>query len=105
MENRGYPLAPGMFVSLKFAGSATQPQLVVPSEAVITTGERSVVIVALGDGEFDVADVKIGMERDGWSTVLAGLAEGQSIVLSGQFLIDSEASLKAALGRLTRAQP
>lgn len=100
VENSAYRLSPGMFVSLSFTGSAAQPQLVVPSEAVITTGERSVVIVARGDGTFDVADVKVGMERNGMSTLLSGLAEGQSIVLSGQFLIDSEASLKSTVGRL-----
>lgn len=105
VENPGYQLSPGMFVSLSFTGSAAQPQLVVPSEAVITTGERSVVIVARGDGAFDVADVKVGMERNGMSTVLSGLAEGQSIVLSGQFLIDSEASLKSTADRLTGRQP
>lgn len=105
VDNPGYQLSPGMFVSLSFTGSAAQPQLVVPSEAVITTGERSVVIVARGDGAFDIADVKIGMERNGMSAVLSGLAEGQSIVLSGQFLIDSEASLKSAAHRLTGAQP
>lgn len=105
VENPGYQLSPGMFVSLSFTGTATQPQLVVPSEAVITTGERSVVIVARGDSAFDVAEVKVGMERNGTSTVLSGLTEGQSIVLSGQFLIDSEASLRSTVGRLTGTQP
>jgi Cu(I)/Ag(I) efflux system membrane fusion protein len=61
--------------------------------------------VARGDGAFDIADVKVGMERNGMSAVLSGLAEGQSIVLSGQFLIDSEASLRSAADRLTGAQP
>lgn len=105
IDNPGFKLAPGMFVSLDFAGSASAPQLVVPSEAVIMTGERSVVVVAREDGAFDVADVKVGSERDGLSTILSGLEEGQSIVLSGQFLIDSEASLKSTVDRLTSAPP
>lgn len=103
IENPEYKLSPGMFVSVAFKGSASEPQLVVPSEAVIVTGERSIVIVARKDGAFDVAEVKVGSERDGLSTILSGLDEGQAIVLSGQFLIDSEASLKATVDRLTSA--
>ncbi len=103
IDNPDFRLAPGMFVSLEFAGVAGAPRLVVPSEAVITTGERSVVIIARDAGGFDVAEVSVGAEADGKTTILAGLTEGQSIVLSGQFLIDSEASLKSALTRLTTA--
>jgi membrane fusion protein, copper/silver efflux system len=105
IDNPEYKLSPGMFVSLKFSGAAAEPRLVVPSEAVITTGERSVVVVARDDGAFDVAEVKIGSERGGMSTVQSGLEEGQSVVLSGQFLIDSEASLKSTVDRLTNAPP
>ncbi|MGH8198497.1 MAG: efflux RND transporter periplasmic adaptor subunit [Steroidobacteraceae bacterium] len=106
IENREQKLAPGMFVSLDFAGKKGEPQLVVPSEAVIVTGERSVVVVAREGGGFDVAEVTVGAEADGRTAILSGLAEGQSIVLSGQFLIDSEASLKSAVTRLeTEAAP
>jgi Cu(I)/Ag(I) efflux system membrane fusion protein len=103
IENPDFELAPGMFVSLEFAGKPLEPQLVVPSEAVITTGERSVVIVARDGGGFEVADVAVGVEADGNTAIVAGLEEGQSIVLSGQFLIDSEASLKSAVARLSAA--
>jgi Cu(I)/Ag(I) efflux system membrane fusion protein len=101
VENPQRKLAPGMFVSLDFEAMAGGPQLLVPSEAVIVTGERSVVIVAREDGGYDVAEVTAGAEADGKTVILSGLTEGQSIVLSGQFLIDSEASLKSALTRLT----
>ena len=103
LENPRWKLAPGMFVSLEFAGRASEPQLVVPSESVIVTGERSVVILAREGGGFDVAEVTIGAEADGRTAILSGLTEGQSIVLSGQFLIDSEASLNSALTRLETA--
>jgi Cu(I)/Ag(I) efflux system membrane fusion protein len=103
VDNPGRRLLPGMFVSLSFAIAGGEPQLVVPSEAVIVTGERSVVVVVRDDGAFDVAPVQVGAERDGVSTILTGLEEGQSIVLSGQFLIDSEASLKATVDRLSQA--
>jgi Cu(I)/Ag(I) efflux system membrane fusion protein len=101
MDNPGSKLAPGMFVSLDFEGQSQEPQLVVPSEAVIVTGERSVVIVARDGGGFDVAEVTTGAEVDGKTAVLSGLEEGQSIVLSGQFLIDSEASLRSTVSRLS----
>jgi Cu(I)/Ag(I) efflux system membrane fusion protein len=100
IENPEFKLAPGMFVSLDFEGKADEEQLVVPSEAVIMTGERNVVIVAREGGGFDVADVTVGIEADGKTAILSGLKEGQSIVLSGQFLIDSEASLKSTVSRM-----
>ena len=102
---RGSRLVPGMFVSLDFAAPATTPQLVVPSEAVMVTGERSVVIVARDGGGFDVVDVKLGAELAGKTVILSGLNEGQSVVLSGQFLIDSEASLKSAVSRCRVSTP
>jgi Cu(I)/Ag(I) efflux system membrane fusion protein len=103
IENPDHKLSPGMYVSLDFTGPSGEPQLLVPSEAVITTGERSVVIVARDGDGFDVVDVTVGTEQDGRSTILSGLDEGQSVVVSGQFLIDSEASLKSTVSRLEAA--
>jgi len=101
IDNPERKLAPGMFVSLEFIGMPGEPQLVVPSEAIITTGERNVVVVARDSGGFDVANVTTGAEVDGRTAILSGLVEGQSVVISGQFLIDSEASLKSAVTRLS----
>jgi Cu(I)/Ag(I) efflux system membrane fusion protein len=103
LDNPGLRLSPGMWVTLSFTTPAREPQLVVPSEAVIVTGERSVVIVAGESGSFNVVDVTPGVEQDGQTSILSGLKEGQSIVLSGQFLIDSEASLTATMNRLQSA--
>jgi Cu(I)/Ag(I) efflux system membrane fusion protein len=100
VANRDKKLAPGMFVSLRFEPPQGASQLVVPSEAVIRTGTRDVVIVAREQGGFDVVEVKVGAERGGVTTILSGLEADQSIVLSGQFLIDSEASLKSTADRL-----
>jgi Cu(I)/Ag(I) efflux system membrane fusion protein len=101
IDNAQAKLVPGMFVSLDFVGQAGEPQLVVPSEAVIMTGERNAVIVAREGGGFDVAEVTVGAEVGDRTAILSGLEEGQSIVLSGQFLIDSEANLKSAMARLS----
>jgi membrane fusion protein, copper/silver efflux system len=75
----------------------------VPSEAVITTGRRSVVLLQRSDGSFAAADVSIGVQRGNQTVITRGLQEGQTIVVSGQFLIDSEASLQATLDRLSEA--
>jgi Cu(I)/Ag(I) efflux system membrane fusion protein len=72
----------------------------VPTEAVITTGKRSIVLIAEGGGRFRPVQVKTGMENEGKTQVLAGLKAGDQVVVSGQFLIESEASLKGALDRL-----
>jgi Cu(I)/Ag(I) efflux system membrane fusion protein len=104
VDNRDGKLAPGMYVSLTLAPSRAQSQLVVPSEAVIMTGIRTAVIVVRDSGGFDVANVEIGSDSGGKTVVLAGLTEGQSVVLSGQFLIDSEASLTSTVSRLSGTQ-
>jgi Cu(I)/Ag(I) efflux system membrane fusion protein len=101
IENPKSRLVPGMFVSMEFEMAASTPQLLVPSEAVIATGSRSVVVVARDAGGFDVVKVKTGSESAGRTEILEGLAEGQQVVISGQFLIDSEASLKSSVSRLT----
>jgi len=100
LDNKEGKLSPGMFVALTLSAPNEQPQLVVPNEAVIVTGKRSVVITANPDQTFGVADVSVGAEQDGHTAILSGLTEGQSIVISGQFLIDSEASLKSTVSRL-----
>ena len=101
IDNEDLKLSPGMYVTLDFAGSASELDLVIPSEAIIATGRRKVVIVARpGSGGFDVANVTTGREQEERTVILSGLTEGESVVLSGQFLIDSEASLTATLSRL-----
>ena len=105
LANTDFRLAPGMFVSLEFTAPESEPQLAVPSEAVIATGERSVVIVVKADGSYGVANVTTGQESDGRTEILTGLTEGQSIVVSGQFLLDSEANLRSAGSRLEGTSP
>jgi Cu(I)/Ag(I) efflux system membrane fusion protein len=92
-------LKPGMFATLAFTGRAVESVLV-PSEAVIRTGQRDVVIVALGEGKFRAVEVQIGAESGGRSAVRKGISAGDKVVLSGQFLIDSEASLSSTIARL-----
>ena len=98
LPNPRLELRPGMFVNVSLV-SAARKVLVVPTEAVIQTGTRGVVVVM--DGErFRAATVKTGAEMAGRTEILDGLKPGERVVASGQFLIDSEASLKGTLDRL-----
>ena len=100
-------LKPGMYATLHFRQGTARQAVLVPSEAVIRTGQRDVVIVALGEGKFRAAEVQVGAESAGQSEIRKGLQAGEQVVLSGQFLIDSEASLTATVSRLDgpRLQP
>jgi Cu(I)/Ag(I) efflux system membrane fusion protein len=93
-------LVPGMFVQIDLAATKTRPVLLVPSEAIIQTGMRTVVMVAEEGGRFRPVDVETGDEVDGQLEIRRGLSAGQRVVLSGQFLIDSEASLRGLSQRL-----
>ena len=104
LANPGGSLKPGMFATLVFAQGAGAKALLVPSEAVIRTGERSVIIVAEREGKFRPREVELGFESGGKSEIRKGLSEGDKVVVSGQFLIDSEASLRASGTRMEGAE-
>ncbi len=105
LANVGGQLRPGMFATVRFASPTQTEALLVPSEAVIQTGTRSVVVLAEADGKFSTVDVEIGTESNGKSEIRKGLALGQKVVLSGQFLIDSEASLRGTATRMVEPAP
>lgn len=104
VANRGGRLLPGMLLRLQVAGPSSA-RLVVPAEAVIRTGARAVVIVRRQDGAFEPRDVQLGADFGDKIEVASGLDEGEQVVASGQFLIDSEAYLKSALGAMATASP
>lgn len=93
-------LKPNMFADVVIAGDPKQDVLKIPRDALIVTGARESVVKALGDGRFQPVDLVTGMEADGEVEVLSGLAEADEIVVSGQFLIDSESSLQASFRRM-----
>ena len=92
MPNPGLKLKPGMFAQVSLTPELREA-LLVPSEAVIRTGERTLVMLAQEGGGYRPAEIRIGREANGRTEVLAGLAPGEEVVVSGQFLLDSEASL------------
>ena len=103
VANSGGALAPGMFANVDFSPSLHAQLLLVPSEAVIQTGARKVVIIAQANGKFEPVDVTTGAEANGQIAIRSGLEAGQKVVVSSQFLIDSESSLKAVTTRISDA--
>ncbi len=100
LPNKGNRLRPGMYANVAFTGQ-THEALSVSSESIIATGKRKVVIVKEANG-YRPVEVTTGQERDGRTEILSGLSEGEDVVVSGQFLIDSEASLSGVLARLSQ---
>lgn len=103
LANPGARLVPGMFVSMQFMDMRAGKALLVPTEAVIETGQRTVVLLAEAHGRFRPVDVQAGIEAGGQTEIKRGLQAGQRVVVSSQFLIDSEASLKGVQTRLNDA--
>ena len=103
LANRGGRLRPGMFAQVALGGTASTA-LLVPSEAVIRTGTRTLVMLATGNGRYRPAEVRTGREGGGQTEILEGLAVGEKVVASGQFLLDSEASLTGIPARKLGAE-
>ena len=103
LDNPDGALSPGMFATVQLNPTPDVAVPVVPDDALIATGTHTRVILAEGDGHFRAVSVRIGRAAGGYTEILDGLAGGEKVVVSGQFLIDSEASLSGALERLNDA--
>ena len=103
LRNPDGVLAPGMFADVALQADAGAPVPLIPNEALIATGDDSRVIVQTAQGEFRPVRVRTGRSGGGRTEILAGLDGGERVVVSGQFLIDSEASLSGALTRMGEA--
>jgi membrane fusion protein, copper/silver efflux system len=105
LANPGNTLAPGMLVTMQFIDKRSTPALLVPTEAIIATGQRNVVMLAEDGGRYRPVNVETGIESGGQTEIKKGLTAGQRVVVSSQFLIDSEASLKGVEARLNNEPP
>ncbi len=103
VPNEQHLLKPNMFMDVEIYGGGKSNVLVVPLEAVIDDGKTQRVVRQLDGGEFDVVDITTGIQTKGIVEVLSGLEAGQKIVISGQFLIDSESQIQSNLRRLMSA--
>ena len=97
-------LRPGMYATVLLQGRPADPMPVVSNQAVLRSGEQNMVVIALGEGKFRPVEVKIGMESSEKIQIIEGLAGGEEIVTSAQFLIDSEARLKSAVSAMIEVQ-
>ena len=103
VPNRDRRLRVGMYATVQFNPVVARDAVVIPAQAVIRTGERDIVVLGLGEGRFAPREVKLGAQSEGFIQVLAGLEGSEEVVISAQFLIDSESNLRAAIDRLMAA--
>jgi Cu(I)/Ag(I) efflux system membrane fusion protein len=100
-DNPGEQLKPNMYADVTIYGGAKKDVIVIPREALIRTGNEQRVILSQGKGRYTPRDVIAGIESGDWIEIISGLNVGDTVVTSGQFLIDSEASLKASIARMS----
>ena len=106
LDNPEGHLKPEMFANTTIETDARPGVLVVPSEAVLRSGRRSMVMLDLGKGRFAPREVELGLDSgDGWTEVSGGLDEGDSVVVSSQFLLDSESRLQEVVRKLLSQPP
>ncbi len=99
--NRDLELKPQMYANIRLSARSARSVLVVPGSAVIHSGERNVVFVALDGGKFEPREVTLGMEgREGYVEAMSGVSAGERVVTSAQFLIDSESRLQEAIQKM-----
>lgn len=98
LPNPGQLLKPGMFAQVALAVPAKGNVVTVPLSAIIDSGTRSIVLVQAKEGRYEPREVKIGARSDTYAEVLEGVKDGEQVVVSANFLIDAESSLKAAIG-------
>jgi Cu(I)/Ag(I) efflux system membrane fusion protein len=105
LANPDAALLPDMYVDADIDTAESTPVLAVPDSSVLDTGSRQAVLVDKGEGRFEPRDVKLGRRGGGYVEVRDGLADGEAVVTSANFLIDAESNLKAALKGFADAAP
>ncbi len=100
-ENPGERLKPNMYANVKIYGGVRENTIVIPLQGLIRSGREQRVILSLGEGRFVARNVRAGIESGNYVEILEGVEAGDEIVTSAQFLIDSEANLRASLNRMT----
>ncbi len=93
-------LKPDLYGTVEIAAGATVAAVSIPESAVLDSGTRQIVLIELGGGAFEPREVELGSRGDGYVEVVKGLSDGERVVVNGNFLIDAESNLKAALGTL-----
>ena len=100
LPNKDGLLKPDLYGTVEIAAGETVAAVSIPESAVLDSGTRQIVLIERGGGAFEPREVELGSRGDGYVAVLKGLAAGERVVVNGNFLIDAESNLKAALGSL-----
>jgi RND family efflux transporter MFP subunit len=101
-HNPGYFLKPGMFATVELVSDLAPSVLLVPDAAVLRSGEKNTIFVVLPGGKFEARTVILGQPaQDDMDQVLGGLSEGERVVTSGQFMLDSESQLREAIQKMS----
>ncbi len=104
-DNENHLLKPGMFANVELKNTLAEKRTLVPRAAVLDTGQRQVAFVSLGEGKFEPRQVQMGVDTDdGRVEILDGLKPGEKVVISGQFLLDSEAKIRDSLVRMIKGE-
>jgi multidrug efflux pump subunit AcrA (membrane-fusion protein) len=98
--NPKWELKPEMYVNITLKSTITKKAITVPEEAVIHSGERNLVVVRTSSGGFESRDVQLGARTNEYYQILSGIKDGEEIVTSSNFLIDSESRLREAVNKL-----
>ncbi|WP_305042795.1 efflux RND transporter periplasmic adaptor subunit [Geoalkalibacter sp.] len=105
-DNPGLELRPGMFTNVSIAAQPVTDALAVPNHAILRSGKRETVFVALGEGRFEPRRVTTGvMDNEGYVQILSGLRLGEQVVTSAQFMLDSESKLQEAIQKMLAPEP
>ncbi len=105
LANPDIALKPDMFVNVVIRAEEARQSLAIPAEAVLDAGTQQTVFVSLGEGKFAPRSVRIGVRDDsGYVQILDGLRDGEQVVISAQFMLDSESKLREALRKMTEPQ-
>ncbi|MBK7583223.1 MAG: hypothetical protein IPI67_23875 [Myxococcales bacterium] len=100
LPNPNVELKPGMFATVRIHTAPSKNTLLAPLEAIIRSGERNIAFVMTGPGRFEGREVELGTQGEENYEILSGLKEGEKLVVSGQFLLDSESRLKEAVKKM-----
>jgi hypothetical protein len=104
LANPDVSLRPGMFVDVRFVAKLADAAVLMPDLAVLRSGERNTVFIAREDGTFEPREIKLGVRSQGnFYEVLSGLAAGERVVMSGQFMLDSESQLRDAIQKMLKS--
>ena len=102
-DNPDQLLKPDMYADVAIDASARPEAIVVPSEAIVRSGTRNQVFVQRAPGKFEPRDITLGISSEGLTEIIDGVEPGEEVVVSAQFLIDSESSLREATAKMLEA--